>query len=153
MPLETLRLRVASLDDAKRLYDWSLALSAEMVTAWGQPVWDEHLNWLALALGPTDQLILIGEAIRTDQALGAVRLDALRSNLWSIEVILAPEFRGRGWSRKLLLAGVNHIPDVDLVARVPKASPAAGALFRGVGFQLVGSTDSLDLLRLNAPAR
>ena len=49
-----------SLEDAKRLYDWSCALSPEAPTPWGQPVWDDHLDWLALTLGPTDQLELPG---------------------------------------------------------------------------------------------
>ncbi len=30
MPLETLRLRVASLEDAKRLFDWSGALGPDV---------------------------------------------------------------------------------------------------------------------------
>lgn len=153
LPLETLRLRVASLGDAKRLYDWSLALDAETVTPWGQPVWEDHLTWLKQTLGPADQLILIGEAIRTDQAIGAIRLDALGPGLWSIEIILDPQYRGRGWSRKLLLAGISHFPEASFLARVPRGEGAVQALFRGAGFQTVRTTDGVDLLQLNTADR
>jgi len=145
--MQTLRLRVASLDDAKRLYDWSLALSPSAPTPWGLPIWEDHIHWLGLALGPTDQLLFIGEAVRTDQALGSVRFDAAGPDLWSVAIIVAPEYRGRGWSRKLLQAGLDHFDNAAFIARLPQADLAAGALFRGLGFILVGATDGLDHYR------
>ena len=145
--MQTLRLRVASLDDAKRLYDWSLGLSTDLPTPWGLPVWEDHLHWLGLALGPTDQLLFIGEAVRTDQAIGAVRFDAVAPDIWSVAIVVAPEFRGRGWSRKLLQAGLDHFDGPAFVARIARTEHAAAALLRGVGFQLAGSTDGLDLYR------
>lgn len=145
--MQTLRLRVASLEDAKRLYDWSRALSPEIPSPWGLPVWEDHLHWLGLTLGPTDQLLLIGEAVRTDQAIGAVRFDLIAPALWSVAIIIAPEYRGRGWSRKLLEAGLNHLDGQAFVARVVQTDLAAASLFRGVGFALAGTTDGLDLYR------
>lgn len=145
--MQTLRLRVASLEDAKRLYDWSCALSPEAPTPWGQPVWDDHLDWLALTLGPMDQLLFIGEAVRTDQAIGAVRFDQLEPTLWSVAIVVAPEFRGRGWSRKLLQAGLDHFDGPAFIARIPRGDLAAAALFRNVGFGLEAATGGLDLYR------
>ena len=148
MPVETLRLRVASLDDAKRLYDWSVALSPDAPTPWGQPDWYEHLQWLELALGPTDQLIFVGEAIRTDQAIGAVRFDLIAPGRRSVNIVVAPEYRGRGWSRKLLQAGLDHFQDGTVLAQVDLADPAALALFANAGFVPVSQTSARKLLSL-----
>lgn len=147
--VETLRLRHASLIDAKRLFDWSTALEPAAPTAWGEPIWDDHLVRLERSLGRTDRLIFIGEAVRTDQAIGAIRFDTLATGLWAIDIVVAPEFRGRGWSRKLLTAGLDHFEEADFVARLPIEDRRARALFHGLGFQPAGQTEGSVLCRLS----
>jgi GNAT superfamily N-acetyltransferase len=149
LPVETLRLRHASLIDAKRLFDWSTALEPDAPTAWGEPVWDDHLVRLERTLGRTDRLIFIGEAVRTDQAIGAVRFDAIGKTLWAIDILVAPEFRGRGWSRKLLSAGLDHFDEADFAARLPLDDLRARALFAGMGFERTGATAGSALYRLS----
>ncbi len=147
LPVEILRLRHASLIDAKRLFDWSTALQPDAPTAWGEPVWEDHLTRLELSLGRTDRLIFIGEAVRTDQAIGAIRFDALEPGLWAVDIVIAPEYRGRGWSRKLLGAGLEHFDEGDFVARLPAADRRARALFQGLGFDLAGQSSGSVLCR------
>lgn len=146
--IETLRLRPASLEDAKRLFDWSCALDPHGPTAWGVPVWEDHLERVQLSLGRTDRLIFIGEAVRTDEAIGAVRFDAVRRGLWAIDIVVAPEFRGRGWSRKLLSQGLDHFGEADFVAALPLVDRRALALFVGMGFSVEGVAEDAALYRL-----
>ena len=149
LPVETLRLRHASLNDAKRLFDWSTALQPDAPTAWGEPVWDDHLTRLERSLGRTDRLIFIGEAVRTDQAIGALRFDAIGKGLWAIDIVVAPEFRGRGWSRKLLSAGLEHFDEADFAARLPLNELRARALFGGMGFERAGTSSGSALYRFS----
>ena len=149
MPIETLRLRHASLVDAKRLYDWSMALNPEASTAWGEPIWEDHLIRVERSLGRTDRLIFIGEAVRTDEAIGAVRFDAIGPGLWTLDIIVEPLFRRRGWSRKLLAAGLDHFDDADFVARLDPGDRRARALFEGMGFIPAPATAAVVPYRLS----
>jgi len=151
MPVETLRLRVASLEDAKRLFDWSAALEPDLAPLWGRPIWEDHLEWFTLMIGPTDTLLFMGEADRTEQVIGAICFRALGAQLWGVDLIIAPEFRGRGWSTKLLRLGVQHLDPATFLARVSKADGYAQSLFAGSGFSRIGGAAQWDVFRRDGP--
>ena len=150
MPLATLRLRVASLEDAKRLFDWSGALGPDVAPLWGRPVWQEHLAWFELLIGPTDTLLFMGEAGRTDDIIGAVCLRAVATDTWSVDIVIAPEFRRRGWSAKLLALAMAHLEPATFVARISGSDDHARSLFVGAGFVRVGEAEGWELFRREA---
>lgn len=145
---ETLRLRPAAMDDAKRLFDWrndpdtrAVSLSSDEL------VWEEHLVWLERSLARTDRLLFIGEAVRTDEPIGVVRFDAAEDGMgdgaWEVGITVAPAFRGRGWSRKLLAAGLDHLGPQRFRARVLKGNGRSRSLFEGLGFRPAGEADGV----------
>src|SRR5690606_37205407 len=96
MKVETLRLRPAALEDAKRLFDWrNDPLTRAMSLTRDEVVWEDHLVWLERSLARTGRLLLIGEATRTDEAIGVVRFDAAADGFQEVGVTVAPAFRGR----------------------------------------------------------
>ena len=151
MPVESLRLRVASLEDSKRLYDWSAALAPDAAPLWGRPVWEDHQEWFERLIGPTDTLLFMGEAERTDEVIGAICFRAARPAIWGVEVIIGPGFRGRGWSSKLLRLGLDHLDPATFLARVGRSDSHAHSLFTGAGFSRIGGALQWDVLRRNAP--
>ena len=118
-------------------------------TAWGEPIWADHLIRIERSLGRTDRLIFIGEAVRTDEAIGAVRFDVVGPDLWAIDIIVEPLFRRRGWSRKLLGAGLDHFDNADFVARLDPGDRRARALFEGLGFIAAPATPTVAPYRLS----
>jgi GNAT superfamily N-acetyltransferase len=152
MPLETLRLRVASLEDAKRLFDWSAALGPQAAPLWGRPIWEEHLTWFERMIGPTDTLLFMGEAGRTDDVIGAVCFRAVAAGAWGVEIVIASEFRRRGWSAKLLRRAMAHLEPAAFVARIAGGDDHARSLFVGAGFVRVGEAEGWDVFRREAPA-
>lgn len=149
MSVQTLRLRPAGMDDAKRLFDWANdpdTREASLVTS--PDDWEDHLIWLERSLARTDRLLFIGEATRTDQAIGQVRFDALDPALWEINVTVAPAYRGRGWARKLLAAGLDHCGQTDFLARVRTDNLRSRSLFEGLGFTRARQAEDIVLYRL-----
>lgn len=153
MKVETLRLRPAALEDAKRLFDWrDDPLTRAMSLTRDEVVWEDHLVWLERSLARTDRLLLIGEATRTDEAIGVVRFDAAADGFQEVGVTVAPAFRGRGWSRKLLSAGLEHIGPGRFRARVRSENGPSRSLFQGLGFRPVGEADGVIEYRLRQEA-
>ena len=145
MNAATLRLRLAGPEDAKRLFDWrndSATRSASLET--GPLRWETHLAWLENSLARVDRLLFIGEATRTDEPVGQVRLDERRADQWEVSITIAPHLRGLGWSTKLLQAAVDHLgPKVRLIARVRAENLRSMALFETCGFLRIAETDGV----------
>jgi len=151
--METLNLRPAGMDDAKQLFDWrndADSRAAAVIT--DEVEWDDHVLWLQRSLARKDRLLFIGEARRTDEAVGMVRLDQLAAQLWEISLVVCPSYRGRGWARKLLASGLNHCGRADFVARIRPESLRSRSLFEGLGFKLATTSDGLMLYRLSRRA-
>ena len=151
MPVETLRLRAASLEDSKRLFDWAAELPADIAPLWGRAHWDEHQEWFGLLIGPTDTLLFMGEAERTDEVIGAVCFHTVGPAIWGVEIVIAPAFRGRGWSAKLLSHGIDRLEPATFLARILKSDDHARSLFTGAGFRRIGGAMQWDVFRRDAP--
>lgn len=151
MTVETLRLRPATLEDAKRLFDWRNDAETRFWSHNQSPlVWADHLAWLERWLGAHDRVIFVGEAVRTDQPIGVVRFDELPDGSHEVGITVAPEFRGRGWAGKLLRAGLKHREGQTVIARVMSENIRSRSLFGSAGFRETGEADGVVHLRLEA---
>lgn len=109
---QTLRLRPTAMEDAKSLFDWRQDATFRRALADDGPIdLEGHLTWLERSLARLDRVLLIGEATRTDEAVGLVRYDETAPGAWRGRFAVAPPFRGRGWSLKLKAAMAAHMPD------------------------------------------
>lgn len=151
MTVETLRLRPATMEDAKRLFDWR---DDPETRFWshnqGPLVWEDHLAWLERWLGAHDRVIFVGEAVRTDQPIGVVRFDELADGTHEVGITVAPEFRGRGWAGKLLRAGLAHREGQTVIAQVMSENRRSRSLFASAGFRQVREEDGVVHYRLDA---
>lgn len=149
-PVETLRLRPASLDDATVLYRWrndpeTRARShnqAEIMP-------EEHRLWLEQSLAMIDRLILIGEATRTDMPVGVVRFDRQADDGWRIGITVDPALRGRGWAAKLLAAGLERLGPQRFDAQVMADNDRSLSLFERAGFQRLETVGGIVRLGLD----
>src|SRR5690349_23170939 len=102
---ENLRLRVAQMDDAQRVFVWrndpwiiSLSTSQRMVT------WEEHLAWFRKVLATDRHLLLIIE-IEEGLGIGTVRLDRVDALRATLTVYLLRDFTGQGLGVKAIMSG------------------------------------------------
>lgn len=103
-----------------------------------------HLAWFAAALADPRRMLLIGEA--GGAKVGMVRFD--HADETEVSINLAPEQRGRGLSRPLLMAALAEVGG-EVWAEVREANATSVRLFEGAGFQLQGRRD--DIRRYRRP--
>lgn len=89
-----LKLRIASFEDAKFLFDWrndpvtrSNFINTELVK------WDDHVEWLKRTLLSPDRLLLVGEV--NGNPVSTIRFDRAEVG-HELSWTVAPEQRGRG---------------------------------------------------------
>lgn len=134
----TLTLRVATLDDARLLFEGRNAEQVRAVSVNQAPLlWEDHLRWLQAALASSDRLLLIAQAVVGD--IGVVRYD--REGVTAeVSIYLFAQRFALGWGRYLLQAGERAVheywPELQQIdASVQPDNPASLALFRGAGYQ------------------
>ncbi len=153
MTVETLRLRPATMEDAKLLFDWRDDPDTRFWSHNAAPlVWEDHLTWLERWLGAPDRVIFVGEAIRTDDPIGVVRFDEQPDGTHEVGITVAPRFRGRGWAGKLLRAGLQHREGQTVIAQVMSENRRSRSLFASCGFRQVGEAGGVVRYRLDAPS-
>nr|WP_276208738.1 GNAT family protein [Caulobacter sp. 17J65-9] len=145
-------MRPAGMADAARLLAWrndpvTRAMSADTA----EVDLAAHMTWLERSLARTDRLLFVGEATRTDEPVGTLRLDQIGPGVWEVSIAVAPELRGLGWSGKLLGAGVTHMAGVALTSRVRADNDRSLRLFEEAGFARVGEVDGFVFFRREAP--
>ncbi|MCU7250653.1 UDP-2,4-diacetamido-2,4,6-trideoxy-beta-L-altropyranose hydrolase [Pseudomonas koreensis] len=132
-----LTLRVATLDDARLLFD---GRNAEAVRRWsletGVIEWPAHLNWLTASLSNPQRLLLIAEA--DDGPVGVLRYD-LRGFEAEVSLYLFEGRFGLGWGRALLARGEAfvsaHWPSLTAItAQVLPANRPSLTVFHDAGF-------------------
>jgi hypothetical protein len=79
MPSPLYRIRFASLDDAKRIFDWRYVFSgAGFYRNVVVPTYEEHLNWLKSAL--RDEACSLLMVMKSNVAIAHVRFDNFSEN-------------------------------------------------------------------------
>jgi RimJ/RimL family protein N-acetyltransferase len=131
------QLRRATGSDADLLLEWSNDPATRAASFHPEPIEPEgHLRWLATILASPTAGFWIGE---TDgRPVGQVRVVIVAHEVGEISISIAPEARGAGLGRTLLIAAIaeadDALPISTLLARVRLDNPASLALFAGAGF-------------------
>ena len=130
-----LRLRPATEDDARLLFDWRndpQTRSASLNT--GALVYEDHFDWLKQALSNPSRQILIGELEETGEALGTVRLDQSAEST-QLSWTVAPEARGKGFAKIMVQMAVAGLSGV-VCAEVKAGNLASQKVAEYAGLQL-----------------
>jgi UDP-2,4-diacetamido-2,4,6-trideoxy-beta-L-altropyranose hydrolase len=92
-----LRLRSATLEDARLLHLWANEpLARQMSFSADSIPWGNHLKWLSHRLGSNDCRLSIGLDLRNNP-VGQVRLDR-EGHTATLSISIAPEARGQGYA-------------------------------------------------------
>lgn len=143
-----LRLRPARLGDLDRLLVWRNDEQTVRFSGTQRGVTrDEHRNWFVARLA--DPATRIWVATEGDLSVGMVRLD-VESGLGEISVVVAPEFRGRGFGSSLLETATGLLRGDQqcerVLARVDPANAASIRIFEKHGFTRMGTDRRLIVL-------
>jgi len=134
-----IRLRLAEMEDARRLYDWQQAPETRRYALDQKPFsFEDHCRWLGAKLGSGRDFFLIGEA--GGKPCGFIRLDWFGADKdrtqYLISIAAAPGQHGRGIGTALLKAARGLAPGAHFYAKVLAENEASLALFRGCGYAL-----------------
>ncbi len=153
MTSSALRLRPAEIGDLYCLWLWANDPETRRAS-FGRPTipWSDHVAWFERQRSGAGY-VLIGETAEA-QPIGSVRFDS--DDGWRtarLSYVVAPEARGRGWSRPLVTQGIGllgaHRPGVAVAARVMADNGRSLRLFRGLGWS--ESVDGGDHLFVQRP--
>lgn len=127
----TIRFRAATIADARMLLDWRNDASTRAASIQPDPVaWEDHVVWLERVLAdPTRRLSVAVE----DVPVGVVRYDGLDSDRPELSWTVAPDQRGRGVGKRMLMAAVGERP---LMARIRGDNLGSQAIARAAGFTM-----------------
>jgi RimJ/RimL family protein N-acetyltransferase len=102
---------------------------------------DAHEQWVKynVIMGYPEHRVLIAE---TDKgSVGVVRFDAHRNDVmaFDVSIIVAPEWRHRGFGGEMLRQACAIMPEFTLVAEVRRSNEPSCRLFEGCGFDFAGA--------------
>lgn len=133
-----LRLRRARAEDADLLWAWANDPVTRQASFDPAPIpWEEHCAWLLRTLEKPDALILIA-LDGNDNPVGYVRCER-KEERRVLSVAIAPQERGKGWSKDVVTAGVrtyfHAYPDERMHAFVKAGNAPSIGLFRSLGWR------------------
>jgi RimJ/RimL family protein N-acetyltransferase len=148
--LMTVTLRPAAADDEARLLEWRNE-PATRASSFDESAIapDRHHRWFVEKLTDPECAIWIAE--EDGSPVGQVRLDGLSLNSAEIHITVAPDARGRGIGRAMLvLATAEAAPRLGVMwlrALVKETNAASLAAFRAAGFDEIGVDGGIVELR------
>lgn len=121
-----IRLRPATLEDARTLYEWRMDPETRKAS-WNSDAFsfESHVDWLKKSLATPDRKLAIAPE-------GTVRLDR-RAEGWEIHVTVAPEHRGAGVGTRLIQAGCELVQE-DVFASIRPENVRSVKAFERAGF-------------------
>jgi UDP-2,4-diacetamido-2,4,6-trideoxy-beta-L-altropyranose hydrolase len=134
---DSIALRPASLADAELLLAWRndpQSRLASRSTAVVQP--REHREWLSRILASGDHKLMIAES--GGRPAGVVRADRIDRG-WELSWTVAPEARGRGVGRRMLVTFVAAL-DGRLAAAIRKDNAASRRMAAAAGLNRLSSS-------------
>lgn len=142
----TIRLRVAVGQDRYPLWLWANDPASRVASNDRPPIaWADHCGWFAARCREPGTLILMAET-EDGQPVGVVRFES--SDEWRrawLSYAVAPEVRGRGVGRGLLMLGVSELlrrtPEVLVLARVRGSNLPSVHLFQSLGWAAAADQD------------
>lgn len=121
-----MKLRPATLGDARLLFDWRNDPETCAASLSPGPVsWDGHIGWLERVIGDPNRMLLIFEE---DGPVGTVRLDGGELS-WTV----SPDHRGRGIGKAMVLEAMSLGPTF---ARIKRDNLASQRVAYHAGFRL-----------------
>lgn len=140
----TLRLRAASIADAKLLFDWAndpvvraTAFATEDIS------WEDHINWLKKKLRNETSSILIAETKGQDQ-VGQIRFDLIGEAHVIVDVHTSAAHRGKAYGSKIIFMGTEFLrkhSNIELIsAYVKMGNDRSFKAFMKAGFTDKGTT-------------
>jgi RimJ/RimL family protein N-acetyltransferase len=145
---QALILRAARAGDSLALLEWRNDPTSRSMSVNGAPVEKmTHQAWFDGVLTDPDVILLVGEDDRKVR-VGCVRVnrrgDGRRG--WTISVNVAPDARGRGVGRELVLGMVRWLrerePDSPVFALVQEQNQPSRRMFERCGFLLDRQSES-----------
>lgn len=134
-----LNLRRALAADAYPLWLWANDAETRRASFGRGPIsWSTHVAWLDERLADPDTAIFVGES-GGGRPVGSVRFDT--ADGWAtarLSFVVAPEARGAGFARPLVLSGVAQLrrehAGVEVYAEVLDENPRSLAVFQNLGW-------------------
>jgi spore coat polysaccharide biosynthesis predicted glycosyltransferase SpsG len=138
-----IRLRPATIDDARLLLDWR---TDEVTRRWSfssaDITWEGHVGWLRRTLDEVASLLLVAED-REGTPVGQLRFEIGPDGAAEVSVTMAPEARGGGLGAAVVAAGVDRLFESTatqtVIARIKPQNVASVATFVRADFDPAGS--------------
>lgn len=136
---ERLKLRPATLDDARLLHSWRNHPSVRAVSATKDPItFEAHEGWMRAVLADPARWLFVGEVGHLP--VGSIRFDRLDSGPLDVSLYLDPELQGLGLGRRLLAAGEQAIrarqsEGITVNASVLPGNSTSQQLFEAGGYR------------------
>ncbi|MBI4512453.1 MAG: GNAT family N-acetyltransferase [Deltaproteobacteria bacterium] len=138
----TLRLRLATLDDARFLHRLRNDPVTRASSFHTEPIpYREHVAWLAKRLADPEKRVRLYVAMDGNGALlGQVRFDKDPKDPTRAEISIAvlPRFRDKGLGSRLLCLAVRRCPFDRILARIRIGNERSVRAFSGAGFARSG---------------
>lgn len=140
-----MHLRPATVGDAKLLFEWRNDPATREGSRNTKPlVWAEHVSWLERSLStPSRKLYIAEEGVL---AVGTVRADDDTDGYTEISYTIAPEARGKGYGKRMLLQFVHEqLAGKKIKAEIKKGgNEASEAVAKELGLSPAGERASED---------
>jgi len=133
-----MELRKATLNDARDTFEWAQDPLVRQNSFNSEPIlWKNHLEWFVSRLSSTSHYTLL--AIENMNKIGLLRFD-LKNDIYIIGITVNANFRGKGYSSKMLIAGLELLKSDPqkkasmIEAWIKESNKASIRSFESVGF-------------------
>lgn len=132
-----LQLRLFREDDCQLLFFWANDAAVREASFHSDAIsWEEHQRWFSERIRDPDTVIYVAEN-REHKPIGQVRFQ-LAAERATLSVCVAPEVRGAGWGKELIMFSVHALERSHAVKRidafVKPENRASIHLFESCGF-------------------
>lgn len=134
-----LRIRPCTKDDARLLFDWRNDEGTRAMSGDTSPLsWESHLEWFTIVFsgGFSGRSIYIVENAG-GEPIGTVRSDLREDGFTEVSYTIAPEWRGKGFGKRMVLQfAKEHLASTKLAARIKKGvNPSSESIAAALGLR------------------
>lgn len=145
----SIRLRKATLDDCRTLFNWRNDQVTVAMSLVSEPVpWESHVAWFENSLVNPKRHLLVAE--QDGNPVGTIRFDDL-DDTSEISITVSPDQRGKGMGTSLLDAADEWAREelgLDrIIARIKESNPASIAIFKKSGYEITETGEVLSLVK------
>jgi RimJ/RimL family protein N-acetyltransferase len=134
---DTLTLRRATIDDARRIFEWRNMPEMIPLSRTQKPVaWQEHWRWFQRIIAGREHLLLI--VLLGEEPIGEIRFDRLTERTWEISILLVPKHTGRRLGVQALTLACQEIFALgaeQIIAIIRKENQRSVIAFQKAGFR------------------